>query len=251
MAYSIVDKNSSSTTEVLTIQEDNPYQINSMDGKYNIEAIIQTEEKPLEFKLLYCDYGSNGAVKGWLYDTNYSTEYYGGGSYPTVRTLNGRFLTEILTGFISGESDFYTISSDNQNLARIHLDVLQFQIITNNTDENDKTFYAILNISGLDSDLNETEKEFVKNNKFILYDTTRDDNAELEFNLVLNNDDIFVFEDCKYNIEDYNTYLFKCSGKENINTMLQNNGIFKEIYDLFTSKTEANFTYNFKFEPIN
>ena len=251
MAYSIINKNSSSTTEVLTIQEDNPYQINSMDGKYIIEAIIQTEEKPLEFKLLYSEYKSHGSVKGWLYDTNYSTEYYGGGSYPTVRTLNGHFLTEILTGFISTESDFYTISSDNQNLARISLDDLQFQIITNNTDESDKSFYAILNISGLDSDLNETEKEFVKNNKFILYDTTRDDNAELEFNLVLNNDDIFIFEDCEYNIENYDTYLFKCSGKENINTMLQNNGIFKEIYDLFTSKSEANFTYNFKFEPIN
>ena len=33
--------------------------------------------------------------------------------------------------------------------------------------------------------------------------------------------------------------------------MLQNNGIFKEIYDLFTFKSEANFTYNFKFESIN
>lgn len=201
--------------------------------------------------MLDSEYAFHGSVKGWLYDTNYDTEYYGGGLYPTAKLLNGGFLSSSLSGLISAKSDNYMISSDNQNLARIYLDGLQFQIITNNTDENDKTFYAILNISGLGSDLNETEKEFVKNNKFILYDTTRDDNAELEFNLVLNNDDIFVFEDCEYNIEDYNTYLFKCSGKENINTMLQNNGIFKEIYDLFTSKSEANFTYNFKFKSVN
>ena len=188
-----------------------------------------------------------GDTYGWTFNENYKTYFYGTGPCPLVKTSAGDWLVTLM-GFFS--SDSYSFTKEYITYY-IKLKYLQCQYMVNIEDDTKSNFYIIIH---LESELepNSVERKFFENSNLMLFDTTRNDGAEIKFKPILEsqyNDYKFISE-----IEDKwweQSYIAEFIGKETIDKTLNENGLFKEIFDLATtSSTDMMLTYNYRIEEI-
>ena len=226
------------------IIQDNPYTL-YMDGRYNVEV----QENLLDIEVSYASAKSKNGVRGWEENTDYTTTFFGTGTYPDYKTMNGAWIPNSLPGYITVNTDYISFNDEVDGFCRLSL--LEFQLIKmiNNT-TSDKQFYIVIELLGSGGTsnykLNDAERNYILNHNFVLYDSTRNDNASINLRAI--KDD----EIDKYNflVESHikNIVMAEYANSTELENAMATNGLLSELVNLVDQTGNMSLKYNYYYE---
>lgn len=226
-----------------TIQN-NPYTL-YMDGRYNVEA----QENLLDIEVSSANAKSKNGVRGWEENTDYTTTFFGTGSYPSFKTGTGSWISDRLNGFITVNTDYISFNDEVDGFCILSLLEFQLMKMVNNA-TNDKQFYIVIELLGSSGTsnykLNDAERNYILNNNFVLYDSSRNDNASISLRAI--KDD----EIDKYNflVDSHikNIVMAKYANSTELENAMATNGLLSELVNLVDQTGNMKLKYNYFYE---
>lgn len=226
-----------------TLQE-NPYSLN-IDGNYDVEA----QENLLDIEVSYAGGASKNGVRGWEENTDYTTTFFGTGTYPDFKTGTGAWISKSLPGYITVNTDHISFNDEVDGFCRLSLLEFQLMKMINNT-TSDKQFYIVIELLGFGGTsnykLNDAERNYILNHNFILYDSTRNDNASIKLRAI-KDDEIDKYS---FLVDSHikNIVMAEYANSTELENAMATNGLLSELVNLADQTGNMSLKYNYYYE---